>query len=227
MSRFPVAFRPPAFASWSSCSRRGIRPSSRSAYQPHRGPDPDGVTAFRTHELRPGWVPSIPRGRRCSPRTGDRARPASAASQRHVPVPRTNSICRGSASRGINEGSSNSPVRSSPRPPPPGWNEQQLRLSPELRTPPGQEPDDARRGGDRPSSTDLKQRSTSSTEPPIALFTRGVRPRVAPIKPTLCRSLRGWGGWPWVPAMWRRDLSAVTQMGGCGTCGCRSECRHR
>jgi hypothetical protein len=31
-------------------------------------PDPDGVTTFRTHELRPGWVPSIPRGRRCSSR---------------------------------------------------------------------------------------------------------------------------------------------------------------
>ena len=30
-------------------------------------PDPDGVTAFRTHELRPGWVPPLPRGRRCSP----------------------------------------------------------------------------------------------------------------------------------------------------------------
>jgi hypothetical protein len=32
-------------------------------------PDPDGVTAFRTHELRPGWAPSIPRGRRCSSRS--------------------------------------------------------------------------------------------------------------------------------------------------------------
>jgi hypothetical protein len=31
--RFPVAFRPPAFASRSSCSRRGIGPSSRSAYR--------------------------------------------------------------------------------------------------------------------------------------------------------------------------------------------------
>jgi len=30
-------------------------------------PDPDGVTTFRTYELRPGWVPPIPRGRRCSP----------------------------------------------------------------------------------------------------------------------------------------------------------------
>jgi hypothetical protein len=32
------------------------------------GPDPDGVTAFRTNEIRPGWVPPIPRGRRCSSR---------------------------------------------------------------------------------------------------------------------------------------------------------------
>ena len=31
-------------------------------------PDPDGVTAFRTHELRPGWAPSTPRGQRCSSR---------------------------------------------------------------------------------------------------------------------------------------------------------------
>jgi hypothetical protein len=30
-------------------------------------PDLDGVTAFRTHELRPGWVSPLPRGRRCSP----------------------------------------------------------------------------------------------------------------------------------------------------------------
>jgi hypothetical protein len=48
--------------------------------------DLDGVTAFRTHEQRPGWVPSIPRGRRCSPRTGDRAQPAPAASQRQRPI---------------------------------------------------------------------------------------------------------------------------------------------
>ena len=31
-------------------------------------PDLDGVSAFRTHEQRPGWAPSIPRGRRCSSR---------------------------------------------------------------------------------------------------------------------------------------------------------------
>jgi hypothetical protein len=40
-------------------------------------------------------------------------------------------------------------------------------------------PDDARRGGDRPPSTDLKQRSKTSAEPPSCVFTHGVRPRVA------------------------------------------------
>src|SRR5215207_3819807 len=32
--RFPVGFRPPAFASWTSCSRQRIELLSRSAYQP-------------------------------------------------------------------------------------------------------------------------------------------------------------------------------------------------
>ena len=48
---------------------------------------PNGVTAFRTHELRPGWAPSLPRGRRCSSRTGATSRPAPAASLRLVPFP--------------------------------------------------------------------------------------------------------------------------------------------
>jgi hypothetical protein len=62
MSRFPVAFRPPAFASWSSFVRWGVGPSLRSAYRaPCQGPDPNGVVTFRTHEMRPGRVPSIPR----------------------------------------------------------------------------------------------------------------------------------------------------------------------
>jgi len=68
-SRFPVAFRPPAFASWASCSRPGIQLSSRSACRPaprRRPPDPDGVSTFHTHEIRPGRVSSLPRGRRCS-----------------------------------------------------------------------------------------------------------------------------------------------------------------
>ena len=49
-----AAFRPPAFASRSSDTRRGVGPSSRSAYRPTRDRTPNGITAFRTHELRPG-----------------------------------------------------------------------------------------------------------------------------------------------------------------------------
>ena len=68
MSRFPVAFRLPAFRfsvirfpprSWALLAV-GLPDAC--------GPDLDGVTAFRTRELRPGWVPSLPRGRRCSSR---------------------------------------------------------------------------------------------------------------------------------------------------------------
>jgi len=41
-------------------------------------PDPDGVTTFHAHKQRPGWVPPIPRGLRCSPgryRISDRRLP--------------------------------------------------------------------------------------------------------------------------------------------------------
>lgn len=34
---------------------------------PDTRPDPDGVSTFHTHEPRPGWVPPVSRGRRCSP----------------------------------------------------------------------------------------------------------------------------------------------------------------
>jgi hypothetical protein len=66
---FPAAFQPPAFASrvipvpprnWAflTVGLPGATPSR---------PDPDGVTTFPTREIRPGWVPPLPRGRRCSP----------------------------------------------------------------------------------------------------------------------------------------------------------------
>jgi len=65
--RFPVAFQPPAFASWVV-----LRPLGISAFLtvglPGRqiGPDPNGVTTFHLHETRPGRVPPMPRERRCS-----------------------------------------------------------------------------------------------------------------------------------------------------------------
>jgi hypothetical protein len=56
-------------------------PHGRPTAAEHGG-GPVGVSTFHTHEIRPGWVPSLPRGRRCSSWTGCRARPAPAASQR-------------------------------------------------------------------------------------------------------------------------------------------------
>jgi hypothetical protein len=134
---------------------------------PEGAPDPDGVTAFRTNELRPGWVPSIPRGRRCSSRPRD-------VPDRRLPLFRGQSLDpapalhqQGSASRGINEGSSNSPVRSSPRPRPPGWNEPPLRLPPEASAPRRPGADDARRGWGQ--AVEHGPGTTRSTSHPLIL----------------------------------------------------------
>lgn len=57
-SRFPVAFRPPALASWASCARPRISfPYGRLTPPNQRGPD--GVSTFPTSEIRPGWAPSL------------------------------------------------------------------------------------------------------------------------------------------------------------------------
>jgi hypothetical protein len=134
---------------------------------PEGAPDLDGVTAFRTNELRPGWVPSIPRGRRCSSRPRD-------VPDRRLPLFRGQSLDpapalhqQGSASRGINEGSSNSPVRSSPRPRPPGWNEPPLRLPPEASPPRRPGADDARRGWGQ--AVEHGPGTTHSTSHPLIL----------------------------------------------------------
>jgi hypothetical protein len=64
--RFPVAFRPPAFASWASRPARGFRPS----YDRPTTPPPAARTRAgfpRSARMRPGWdrASSVPRGRRC------------------------------------------------------------------------------------------------------------------------------------------------------------------
>ena len=96
-----------------------LRPARDSALLtvglPAERPDLDGVSAFRTYELRPGWAPSVPRGRRCSSRTGATSRPASAASQRPVPAPHRTSHQWGSRlTRHQPRVHACSPVRSSP-----------------------------------------------------------------------------------------------------------------
>jgi hypothetical protein len=55
LSRFPVAFRPPAFASWASCPIRELGPPyGRLTGPPEGAPDPNGVSMFHTHEKRLG-----------------------------------------------------------------------------------------------------------------------------------------------------------------------------
>ncbi len=67
-SRFPAAFRRPALASRVILSRQGVWAFLTVGLPEHATvPDPDGVSMFHTREIRPGWVPPMPRGRRCSP----------------------------------------------------------------------------------------------------------------------------------------------------------------
>jgi hypothetical protein len=96
MSRFPAAFRPPALASWAI-----LRPLGSRAFLTVGLPsaslhsDPNGVVAFRTSEIRPGWVPPIPRGRRCPSDRLKVFRSAPAASQRPALDPASTSHLRG------------------------------------------------------------------------------------------------------------------------------------
>ena len=118
----------------SSCSRPGTGPSSRSAYRPPHGAGPGrgfhvphlGDTAGVGASSIPGTA--VPALARC------RAQPAPAASQRPVPAPRTRIPSRGHASRDINGGSRDSPVRPAPSLWPPDGT-RALGRSPVLRTP--------------------------------------------------------------------------------------------
>jgi hypothetical protein len=143
-------------------------------------PDLDGVTAFRTHELRPGWVPPITRGQVVLAQPG--RLPA-----RHPPLPsgqslkpRRNIPPREALLHGPSTGvHSRSPVRSSPRPRPRDGTSGRFGAPPELRTPPS--PAAHVRSGDRPSSTDLELplNSHPSTSNPVVHSTRATSRRTA------------------------------------------------
>jgi hypothetical protein len=86
---FLSPFDAAAFASGSSCpAEEFASPYGRVTDTPLRVPDPNGVSTFRTSEKRPGWVPPLPRGPRCSPDPSRVLQSACAASQRPVPGPR-------------------------------------------------------------------------------------------------------------------------------------------
>jgi hypothetical protein len=113
LPRFPVAFRPTGIGlSDHPFPPVGVGPSLRSAYRAR--PDLDGVSTFRTDEIRPARVPSVPRGHGVLT-TGAWSPVAVAASQRQALPPALHPISRGGQLRGIKrECRLRSPVRSSP-----------------------------------------------------------------------------------------------------------------
>ena len=123
---------------------------------------------FGTRELQPGWVPSLPRGRRCSSQSSrllDRRLPLFGGQSFH---PRhQQSIDEGPITR-HQRGFTQFTRPAFPSPVAAGWNE------PPLGFPPGFAPrrpgaDDARRGGDRPSKHGPGTTRSTSTwvDPPI------------------------------------------------------------
>jgi hypothetical protein len=164
MSRFPAAFRPPAFASRSSDSRRGLPPSSRSAYRPE-GRTPTGLPRSTRTSCDRGGCPLYPEDGGALPGLRDvlsRRLPLQAASPC---TPLQHPTARGSASRGINESSSNSPVRSSPRLKPPDGTGAPWAF-PRASHPADQGPDDARQGRGQAIEHGPETTLTTSAEPP-------------------------------------------------------------
>ncbi len=156
---------------------RGVQLSSQSAYRTSNfRPDPGGVTTFHTREIRPGRVPSISRGRRCSPgRVPSSTGACRLATAGPCPLPTT--IHRtGSALRDINKGSRNSPVRPAPCPWPSDGT-RTLRRFPELRTLPL--PATHVRAGPGIEHEPGTHTAEFRFGPPICEFTRIVRLRVA------------------------------------------------
>jgi hypothetical protein len=135
---FPAAFRRPAFASWSSCSRSGVELSLRSAYRlTFARRTSDGV--FRVSHARAAigvGALSTP-GTTVLTLTGVAHRPAPVASQRRVPTPRHyHHRCEAPHHEASTKGSSDFTRPIFPSPVAPGWRRAPLGSSPELRTPP-------------------------------------------------------------------------------------------
>ena len=178
MSRFPVAFQPTAFASRSSDTRRGIGPSSRSAYRPTAGPR----RGYRVPHARaatglgasftPGTTVLYP-DRNALP--GRRLPHLSDMSLHPAPASHLAGLRLTRHQRRFTQFTR--PVF--PSPVASRMERAALGLSPSFE-PRRPEPDNARQGGDRPiehgPETTLYDISRTSNP---ASFTRGVRPRVA------------------------------------------------
>jgi hypothetical protein len=120
---FLSPFDVPAFASWASCSRQGTGPSSRLAYQ-HTTPARWTLSGFPcSARARPGWgwVPSIPRGRRCphgrecSPTAACRVATATSLPARHCYPTRTVMLTRHQRGFPVSHPMPSLPLARSPR----------------------------------------------------------------------------------------------------------------
>jgi hypothetical protein len=138
VSRFPAAFRPPAFASWVI-----LRPLRDWAFLtvglpgPYvQGLDLIGVVTFHTSQMRPGWVPPLLRGGDALPTgkesPGRRLPPPSGQPCSPLPQP----ISEGARSRSIIRGSLTFTRPVFPLPVAPGWNAGPWASTPELHTKP-------------------------------------------------------------------------------------------
>jgi len=154
--RFSVIRCPPRDSALLTVGLPDPRPGPRRGYRVLHARAATGVGALYT-----------PRTAVLLPAEG-RAQPAPAALPRLVPFdPAPAFHPRECALRGIDEGSSNSPVRSSPRPPPPGWNGPPLRLPPDASAPRRPRADDARQG--RGQAVEHGPGTTRSTTHPLIL----------------------------------------------------------
>jgi len=123
MSRFPAAFRLPAFASWPSFARWGTGPSLRSAYRSCcQGRTPTGLSRSARMSCGRGGCPLYPGD--CGARTASRSSLAAtcrlAAARPYTPVQQPTT--GGFLSRGIIKGSRSFTRPAFPWPVAPGWN---------------------------------------------------------------------------------------------------------
>jgi hypothetical protein len=178
MSRFPVTFRPPAFASWSSVPRWGVGPPLRSAYRHrNRRRTPSGLSRST---------------RASSDRGGCRLNPEDrgAHATRHVVTDRRRRI---STAKSLHPGPTSIYPRfritrhhqrftcvhlsGLPQPVAPGWSGNPWAF-PEASNP--AVTSDARPGGDRHRALAWNYAVDVNDRPPSDESTGNVRPRVAP-----------------------------------------------
>jgi hypothetical protein len=150
-------------------------PYGRPTKPPPGGPDPAGVSVFRTREIRPGWVPPILRGGGVLP-VSDGSLTGTCRFAAASPVIRLTHSTGGSHDY---EACGDSPAFTRPVFPSPaaaGWNGSRFGFYPGLRTP--RLPTTHARAGTAPRTLDRVM--SSAFEPPNNMTTHIVRLHVAP-----------------------------------------------